>query len=107
MIDQHMTPIHNKFKDDISFKINEALVDLSSKVTIPEDNIYHLLFGAREEIKYLRNHINSLASCDRVTSTQMQNLLYKSSELVKYWNQVDALYKSTENQQIWISGKDE
>lgn len=92
---------HSNPKEDILRKINETLVTLTEEET--GSGNYHLLFGAREEIKYLRKHIESLSKCERVTSSEMSSLLTKSSELVKYWNAAE--YKPYPN--LWVMGKDE
>ena len=90
--------------NDPLINLDDALVKLASGVPPMHSDMYNLLWEARLEIKYLRQHIEEIAKCDRVASTTMAALVDECSVILTRWN---GSSQHTAPKFGWEVGKDE
>ena len=89
---------------DIIKEIDSVLINISINPVQNIDSVRHVLSSSKQEILYLRKHIEVISKC-RVTSSDMAMLQDKSAELVLMWNKAKNSKTSINNR--WVPGKGE
>lgn len=89
---------------DVVKEIDSVLVNISINPVQNIDSARHVLSSSKQEILYLRKHIETISKC-RATSTDMAMLQDKSAELVLMWNKQKNNKTSIKNR--WVPGKEE